>query len=332
MKALVLDKPGTPESLYTSDVEQPKPAAGEVRVKVFAVGLNPVDYKLAASGYPGWDYPMILGLDVAGVIDSVGKGVDEWQVGDPVYYHGDHSKQGGYSQYAIVTTRTLAWLPDGLSYTDAAALPCAGFTAYQALHRKLHVQKDKTILILGGAGGVGGFAIQLSKVAGLRIITTCSKHNVNFVKNLGATEIIDYQTENVKQAIDEITQNRGVDYIIDTVSSESATAALDMLAFNGAIACVAGMPDISKLSPGEKAISVHEVALGGAYTCGDITAQDDLARIGMEFGALAAKGLVKPMVEEVVNLEDIPDALVRLSMRHVRGKIVAKIPQPQEKS
>lgn len=331
MKALVLDRPGTPESLYTSDVEQPKPGPGEVRVKVHAVGLNPVDYKLAASGFPGWDYPMILGLDVAGVIDAVGPGVDEWFTGDPVYYHGDLSKPGGYSQYAVVTTRTLAWLPDGLSFTDAAALPCAGFTAYQALHRKLHVQKDKTILIIGGAGGVGGFAVQLSKVAGLKIIATCSRHNINFVKDLGASEIIDYQSENVKQAVDEITKNRGVDYIIDTVSSESATAALDMLAFNGAIACVAGLPDISKISPFEKAISIHEVALGGAYLSDDSLALDDLARIGMEFGALAAKGLVKAMVEEVVTLEEIPDALVRLSMRHVRGKIVAKIPLPAEK-
>ncbi|HEY9677993.1 MAG TPA: zinc-binding dehydrogenase [Drouetiella sp.] len=332
MKALVLDKPGTPESLYTSDVEQPKPGPGEVRIKVYAVGLNPIDYKLAASGFPGWDYPQILGLDVAGVIDAVGKGVDEWEVGDSVYYHGDHSKQGAFSQYAIVTTRTLAWLPDGLSFTDAAALPCAGFTAYQALHKKLNVQKGKTILILGGAGGVGGFAIQLAKLAGLKIITTCSKHNTNFVKNLGATEIIDYQNENVKQAVMEITQERGVDYILDTVSSDSATSALEMLAFNGSIACVAGLPDLSKLAPFEKAFSLHEVFIGGAYTCGDDSALDELAKIGMDFGNLAAKGSVKPMVEEVVNLEDIPDALVRLSMRHVRGKIVAKIPQPQDKA
>jgi NADPH:quinone reductase-like Zn-dependent oxidoreductase len=330
MKALVLDKPGTPESLYTSDVEQPKPGPGEVRVKVYAVGLNPVDYKLAASGFPGWDYPQILGLDVAGVIDSVGPGVDEWQPGDPVYYHGDLSKQGGYSQYATVTTRTLAWIPDGLSYTDAAALPCAGFTAYQALHRKLHVQKDKTILIIGGAGGVGGFAVQLAKLVGMKIITTCSRHNINFVKDLGATEVIDYQTENVAHCVQEITGERGVDYILDTVGSDSATAALEMLAFNGAIGCVAGLPDISKISPW-KGLSIHEVALNGAYLSGDDAALDDLAKIAMEFGALAGKGLIRPMVEEIVTLEEIPDALVRLSMRHVRGKIVAKIPHPNEK-
>ncbi|HEY9756273.1 MAG TPA: zinc-binding dehydrogenase [Oculatellaceae cyanobacterium] len=328
MKALVLDKPGTPETLYPSDVEQPKPGPDEVRVKVQAVGLNPVDYKLAASGFPGWSYPFILGLDVAGIIDAVGPNVEEWQPGDPVYYHGDMTKPGGYGQYAIVTTRTLAWLPDGLSYTDAAALPCAGFTAYQAIHRKLRVQKGNTILVQGGAGGVGGFAVQLAKAAGLEVIATCSRHNTNFVRDLGATEIIDYQKEDVAQAVREITNGRGVDYIVDTVSPESATKGLQMLAFNGQMACVAGLPNITSLSPYEKAFSLHEVALGGAYVTGDEQALDDLARIGMEFGALAAKGVVKPMVEETVALEDIPDALVRLSMRHVRGKIVAKIPQP----
>jgi NADPH:quinone reductase-like Zn-dependent oxidoreductase len=327
MKALVLDKPGTPETLYPSDVEQPKPGPEEVRVKVHAVGLNPVDYKLAASGFPGWSYPVILGLDVAGVIDAVGPGVEEWQPGDPVYYHGDMTKPGGYGQYAIITTKTLAWLPDGLSYTDAAALPCAGFTAYQAIHRKLQVKPGKWILVQGGAGGVGGFAVQLAKAAGLQVIATCSRHNTNFVKDLGATEIIDYQKEDVEAAVREITGGRGVDYIVDTVSSESATKGLNMLAFHGAIACVAGLPDITTVEPNEKAFSVHEVSLGGAYVTGDEQALEDLARIGMEFGALAAKGVVKPMVEETVALEDIPDALVRLSMRHVRGKIVAKIPQ-----
>jgi len=328
MKAIVLDKPGTPDSLYASDVEQPKPGPGEVRVKVYAVGLNPVDYKLAASGFPGWDYPVVLGLDVAGVIDAVAKDVDEWEPGDKVYFHGDLSKPGGFGQYMTMTTRTLAWLPDGLDYTQAAALPCAGFSAYQALHRKLHVQAGKTLLVQGGAGGVGGFTLQLAKIAGVKTIATCSRHNFNFVRDLGAQEVIDYQTEDVSSAVREITGGRGVDYIVDTVSSESATKALEMLAFNGAIACVAGLPDITGLTPSTTGVSIHEVALGGAYLSGDEAALDDLARIGMEFGALASKGQIRPMLEEVVTLEDIPEALVRLSMRHVRGKIVAKIPQP----
>ncbi len=325
MKALVLDQPGSPETLYTTEIDQPEPGPHEVRVRVHAVGLNPVDYKLAATGFPGWDYPFILGLDVAGVIDRIGNEVEDWQVGDPVYYHGDLTKPGGYGQYAIAPTHVLSWLPAGLSFTAAAALPCAGFTAYQALHRKLNIQPDKTILIHGGAGGVGGFAVQLAKLAGLKVIATCSKHNFHFVRNLGATETIEYQTGNLESVVKEITQGRGVDYILDTVGSENATASLNMLAFNGSIACVAGLPDITKLTPFEKGLSIHEIALSGAYLSGDTAAQEELARIGIDFGALVSKGAIKPMLEEVVSLEEVPDALVRLSMRHVRGKVVAAV-------
>jgi NADPH:quinone reductase-like Zn-dependent oxidoreductase len=328
MKALVLDKPGTPETLYASDVEKPQPKADEVRVKVHAVGLNPIDYKLAASGLPGWRYPVILGLDVAGVVDAVGKDVEDWQEGDPVYFFGDpHRPAGGFSQYATIAAKTLAWMPAGLNYTEAAALPCAGFTAYQALHRKLRVQAGKTLLVTGGAGGVGGFALQLAKLAGLTIITTCSRHNVKVVQDLGAQHVIDYSTEDVNKKVDQITKGAGVDYILDTVSSESATSALSMLAFGGSMACVAGLPDISNVEPFSTALSLHEIALSGAYTSKNEAALEDLARIGMEFGALASKKQIRPMVEETVTFEDIPEALMRLSMRHVRGKIVAKIPQ-----
>lgn len=327
MKALVLDRPGKPDTLYATEVTQPKPGPGEVRIKVHAVGLNPVDYKLAATGFPGWNYPFILGLDVAGVVDAVGADVEEWQEGDPVFYHGDLTKPGGYGQYTIASARTLSWLPEGVSYTAAAALPCAGFTAFQALHRKMHVQKGKTILIHGGAGGVGGFAVQLARVAGLKIIATCSKHNNKFVKDLGAEEVIDYQHQDVVEAVKKLTRDRGVDYILDTVSSENATASLDALAYNGAVACVAGLPDISNVQPFVRGISIHEVALGGAYLTDDVAGQEELAKIGIEFGAMVSKGQIKPMLEEVITLEDIPDALIRLSMRHVRGKIVATVAQ-----
>ncbi|HNB23754.1 MAG TPA: zinc-binding dehydrogenase, partial [Candidatus Melainabacteria bacterium] len=122
-------------------------------------------------------------------------------------------------------------------------------------------------------------------------------------------------------------EGKGVDYIVDTVSPENATASLDMLALNGAIACIAGLPDLTQFEQFKKAISIHEVALGSAYQSEDESALDELARIGIEFGALASKGQIKPMVEETVSLEEIPDALIRLSMRHVRGKIVANVPQ-----
>jgi len=129
----------------------PKPGKGEVRIRVHAAGLNPVDYKVAASGNPYWTYPFILGLDVAGTIDAVGEGVSDWKAGDRVFYHGDLTKPGGFAEYAITTAHTIASIPHDVTFEEAAALPCARMTAYQALHRKPYVQSGQTILIHGGA-------------------------------------------------------------------------------------------------------------------------------------------------------------------------------------
>jgi NADPH:quinone reductase-like Zn-dependent oxidoreductase len=290
-----------------------------------AVGLNPVDYKLAASGLPSWKYPFILGVDIAGTVDALGEGVTDWEVGDPIYYLGDLTRPGGYGQYTLAKSHIISWLPEGLDYVQAAALPCAGFTAYQAIHRKIHIKAGKTLLVHGGAGGVGGFAVQLGRAAGLRVIATCSSHNANFVKDLGAAEVIDYNRDNVKDKVLNLTKGRGADYVIDTVGPESATASIDMLAFNGELVCIAGLPDLAEVEQFQKGFSIHEVALGAAYFCEDQTAEEDLARIGRELGALVSKGQVRSMVGDVITLEEIPEALERLAMRHVRGKLVAKI-------
>lgn len=329
MKALVLDQPGRPETLHLDEMPMPKPAPGEVRVRVRAVGLNPVDYKLAASGFRGWRYPFILGLDVAGTIDALGTGVANWQVGDAVYYHGNLAKPGGYAEYAIAPALALAHLPAGVSFPEAAALPCAGLTAYQALHRKLHIQPQQTILIHAGAGGVGGFAIQLAAIAGLTVFATCSARNADYVRQLGAADVLDYHIDDIPAKILERTDGRGLDAILDTISSESATIGLSLLAFNGGIACVAGLPDFTCIQPFAKALSVHEIALGGAYLSQDPRAIADLAQMGQELGDLVSTSKINPMLTEVIRFEAIPDALMRLAERHVRGKIVAQLPAPQ---
>ncbi|GAB4293331.1 MAG: zinc-binding dehydrogenase [Oscillatoriaceae cyanobacterium] len=325
MKAIVIDKPGSLDNLYVKEMPEPQPQAGEVRVAVHAAGLNPADYKFILRGFRTWQYPFIPGLDVAGIIDAVGPGVTAWQVGDAVYYHGNLSKPGGFAELAIAPAHAIAPAPKNISLAEAAALPCAGFTAYQVLHRKLHINSDQTILINGGAGGVGGFAVQLASIAGLHIISTCSSRNFQWVRHLGAHEVIDYNTEDVTARVREITNGVGVNAIVDTVSSDNATASLDMLAFGGGIACVAALPDFRKLQSFSRAISVHDVALGGAYLSGDIKAQKDLAHIGTELSHLVTAGKINPMLEEVIELEEIPQALQRLTQGHVRGKIVAKI-------
>lgn len=327
MKALVLDRPGSPSSLRMAEVARPAPGPGEVLVRVHAVGLNPVDYKLAQSGHARWQYPFILGLDVAGTIEELGEGVTSWQRGEAIYYHGDLSRPGGYAQWAVVAAHVVAPLPAGLTFEQAAALPCAGFTAYLALERKLHIRSGQTVLVTGGAGGVGGFAVQLAAKSGCSVIATCSARNFDYVRSLGAAELVDYTTENLTERVRSLTGGRGVDAVVDTVSGASATEAAGLLAFNGGIACVAGMADLAAARPFRQAASVHGVMLGGAHLSGDRPAQEDLARIGREFGALVSSGRIDPMLHEVIALAEIPEALERLSARHVRGKIVAALYQ-----
>lgn len=323
MKALLLDSPGAPQALRLGEVAIPHPGPGEVRVKVQAVGLNPADYKLMATGVSSWRYPFIPGLDVAGVIDEVGEGVDGWNINDSVFYHGNYALPGGFAEFAVTTVRTLVRTPKHLSAVDAAAFPCAGFTAFQALVEKLNIQSGQSILVQGGAGGVGGYAIQIAAKTGLEVITTASSCNSDWTKSLGASWNIDYTTESISERIHQITSGRGVDAIIDTVGMETATQGLDLLAFNGAIACVARLPDLEKFRQSSHALSIHEINLGGVYRSGSITSIDRLGATGRRFAEFIGNMSIKSMVTEVVSLKQIPDALNRLTMRNVRGKIVA---------
>ncbi len=324
MKALLLDSIGPVGDLRVGDLPLPEPGAGEIRVEVKAVSLNPVDYKLAGRGHENWSWPHVLGLDVAGVVDAVGDGVEEWSVGDRVFYHGDLSKPGGFAEYAITTAHTTARIPDEVSYRDAAAIPCAGLTAYEAVVRRLYVQADHVVWMQRGAGGVGGFGIQICRNIGAEIITTASARNHEFVKGLGASHVIDYTSEDVVARILEITNGRGVDRVLSAVDITTSDQAIQVLAFRGGVACVAGLPTLDE-STFAGAHSVHQVAYGGAHTSTNRAAQLDLARMAEEMIALVAAKKIDPMVEQVIGLEDIPDGLAQLETRHVRGKIVAEL-------
>lgn len=325
MKALLLKEKGLWKEMAVQETDAPSPGKGQILVAVHAVGLNPVDYKTATGENPKWTYPHILGLDVAGVVVGVGEGVTEWRAGDRVVYHGDLTKRGGYAEYAVTHAHTVSRIPEGVSFEDAAALPTAGYTAYQAVYQKLPVTQLKTIFIHGGAGGVGGFAVQLAKLAGLEVISTASRHNHEYVKSLGADHVLDYRDDNLIGEVSRITNGRGVDAVIDAVSRQSATDALDLVAFSGHLVHIAGAPDYTKVKPFTKSVSYHEVALGAAHQSGDPVAESNLGRMGDEMLSLLASGKISSMLKEVIRLEDVPSALNRLSERHVSGKMVARV-------
>lgn len=324
MKALLLNETGPVGNLRVGELSLPEPGEGEIRVKVRSVSLNPVDYKLAGRGHPDWSWPHVLGLDVAGEVDAVGDGVDEFFAGDRVFYHGDLSKPGGFAEYAITTAHTTAAIPGGVSFNDAAAIPCAGLTAYEAVVRRLNVQPGHIVWMQGGAGGVGGFGIQICRNIGATVITTASAKNHDFVKSLGADHAIDYNTEDVVDRIMEITGGRGVDGVLGAVDPATADQGIEVLAFRGGIACVAGLPTL-KPETFIGAKSIHQVAYGGAHTSNNRDAQVDLASMASEMIALVAEGKIDPMISQVISLEEIPEGLAQLETRHVRGKIVAEI-------
>ncbi len=329
MNALVLKKPGAPDTLTLSELPMPIPDKGEIRVRVYAVGLNPVDYKVAANGHPAWEYPFILGLDVAGTVDEVGADVTDWTVGDRVVYHGNLTKPGGYAEYGITTSHTVAAIPEGISFVDAAAFPCAGLTAYQAIQRKMsmHLRTGQSILIHGGAGGVGGYALQLARIYGAsKIITTASASSFGHVRALGADICIDYNHEDVYQRVMDATDGQGVDFILNTINRSTAQKDLSMLTFGGQLTCIAGAPEnVADFQPGNRTFTLHKTALGGAHGSGNIQAEEDLARMAEEFMQLMLDGKINAMVKEVIPLVGVPAALTRIASRHVQGKIVAKL-------
>ena len=295
----------------------------DVKVRVSYASINPVDYKLIAHHPQLWQYPYVVGLDIAGEVVDVGNSCQRIKIGDRVAVHGDLSFGGALAEYVVHPEHVLYKVPSQVGLDVAAATPCAGLTAYLALVRKMNIQAGKTILIQGGSGGVGGFAIIIAKALGLHVITTCSVRNFDYVKNLGADVVLDYRNNDVYEEIKKLYPG-GVDYILETTNKENLQRDLSILAFNGHIASIVGILDTISITEFVSGFSFHEVALGGAYLSGHYLSQCDLHYMGDElFGIL--KGLaVTPAIYEY-ELSNYKQAFTDLQLNANSGKIVISI-------
>lgn len=217
MKAIVIENYGGKEELKETQVENPKASKEQVVVEVKATSINPIDWKLR-EGYlqqmMDFQFPIILGWDVAGVISEIGEGVTDWKVGDKVFARPETTRFGTYAEYTIVDQTLLAKIPENISFEEAAAVPLAGLTAWQGLFNHGKLKKGETVLIHAGAGGVGTYAIQLAKSVGARVVTTASEKNHDLLIELGADQVIDYNTENFSDILD------GVDLVLDTMGGK----------------------------------------------------------------------------------------------------------------
>lgn len=325
LKAWIIEQPGSINNLVWEDIQDVKAGEGQLVVKVMSTALNPVDYKVIESGNQNWVYPHIPGVDIAGEVIEVGKNVTGFNVGDHVTCHTNLNNKGAFAEKAVVNAASTAKIPGSISFDQAAAVLCAGMTAYEAIMQKLNHNQKKTILIHAGAGGVGGFAIQLAKNLGLKVFTTASSHNHEWVKFLGADVAIDYKKEDVTKRILEETNHDGVDLILNTVGSKEATEDLKRLTFSGQLAYIAGAPDMTHVKPFTLSPSVHEVALGAAHSSGSIRAQENLSFMAKELMEMIEKGTLDPMVSEILPREELPAGLKKVKDRHVRGKIIVRM-------
>ncbi len=326
MKALTYHK-DTDEFVVT-ELEKPTPAKGEVLVKVVATGLNPVDAKINkwCVAARDMDDTWVPGLDVSGIIEEVGEGVTNWAVGDAVLYHGNMFRpHGGYAEYAVTDAQTLTKHPK-VDPVIAAATPCAGWTAWRALVDKLNIADRNSLLVMGGSGGVGGFAIQIAKHFGTeKIFATCSDRNTDYVTSLGATHTIDYSWEDAMSIVFQNTNMQGAEAALDTVGDDNDITAADCLGFEGHLAEI-----VNTLRPAAynnaflKGLSFHQLSLGAAHRAGD-KAKANLVKAGTAFSKLLEEGeITVPRLQEI-SLEKVGEALKGIRNQRTVGKIVLKL-------
>jgi NADPH:quinone reductase len=233
VRAMVTPQFGGADLFEEREVERPRPGAGEVLVRVVAAGTNPVDAKLRANGRSaGLEEPIILGADISGVVEEVGPGVTDLAPGEEVYYTPE--------VFGSRSADIVAKKPATISHEEAASVPLAGGTAYEAIVRRLAVRVGETILIHGGAGGVGSFAVQIAKAAGARVLATASSDNQGILKELGADVAIDYKSQDVREVALDDTSGEGVDVVLDTVGGPTIVESLPATKPFGRLATILG--------------------------------------------------------------------------------------------
>lgn len=315
MRAVVLQRFGGPEVLQMGDVPRPTPGPGELLVRIVAAGTNPLDAKIRATGH--WakiQPPAVLGYEASGVVEEVGVGVEGFRSGDEVYYVAEvlGNRGGCYAEYNVVPARIVARKPRSLSFIEAAAVPLAGGTAWDGIVRRLAVRVGETVLVHGGAGGVGSFAVQFAHRAGARVLATASTANQRTLRQLGVDRPIDYTSEDVGDVIRRETEGRGVDALFDTVGGESLARLLPYVREFGRAATI--LAPAGDLRP----IYRNNLALHGIFLARERERLDEMR-------PMLERGEVKPLIDLVLPLEDARKAHERLDSGHGRGKIVLKI-------
>ena len=308
MKAIRVHQFGGPEVLKYEDAPRPVPAADEVLIKVYASGMNPVDWKmragLAESLFP-IQLPFIPGWDVSGEIEEVGSDILIFKKGDEVYGRPDVTRDGTYAEYVAVKANQINFKPKSINHDKASAVPLAGLTAWQGLFDYGHLEEGQKVLIHAAAGGVGSFAVQLAKWKGAYVIGTSSEENIDFLFDLGADEALDYKTVKFEDRL------KDVDLVFDLIGGDTQQRSLKIIKKGGRLITIVQ----PKYQEEAKANDIHM----------EVFMTQSLPEELEQLGNLIDSGKIKPIVTRTFPLKDAAEAQKEIEKGHTRGKMVLTV-------
>jgi NADPH:quinone reductase-like Zn-dependent oxidoreductase len=306
MRAVAVQEIGGPERLEVLDLAVPVPGPGEVLVRVEAAGVNEVDTMFREGYLDGGARPLIMGSDFSGVVEALGPDADGLAPGDEVYGY-KLLGNGTYAEYVTVRADWVARKPATITHAEAAALPCVGLTAYQAVVDELDVRAGETVLVTGAAGGVGTVAVQLAADRGARVVGTASARNETYVRDLGAEDFVDYTAGDWVDAVRAV-HPAGVDAALTAIGGETKRRAPGALRDGGRLVWISG---------DDKAGPPMERFIAGSYR-GGMPDRDTLRALA----GLVDEGRLRVALQEVYALEDAKAAQLEVVGGHVRGKLV----------
>ena len=315
MRAMAIRDFGGTDQIEEIDAPEPLVGPDSVRIRVRAAGVNPVDVKIRqGASKERWPhfFPLILGWDAAGVVEQVGPAVTSVGVGDEVYTYArkDYVRDGTYAELVTMRAEAVVRKPATASWEEAAAVPLAALTAYQALHEALRVESADTVLIHGGSGGVGSFAVQLARAAGAHVIATGSARNHDFLRDLGAAETVDYNAVDFADAVRE-SHPGGVDRVFDLIGGDTLERSAAVVRPRGMVASVL-------VPQAPAAFAERDVAYRYVFVRPD---GDQLTTLA----ALIDDGAVGVHLQDAMPLADAARAHEQIESGHTRGKLVLTV-------
>jgi NADPH2:quinone reductase len=331
MRAVVMTATGGPEVLELQEVRIPWPrSANDVLVRLKFAGLNPADAYFRSQGtYVTGSRPIVLGHDGSGIVEALGSGVTELEIGERVCFcHGGIGAElGTYAEFAVVPAEQLVRIPDGVSWQDAAAIPLVTITAWEALVERARLEPGEFVLIHGGAGGTGQMAIQLARIRGGKVATTVSSgEKAEIVTALGAERAIHYRAEDFVAAALTWTEGKGLHVALDNVGADVMVRTFAAMAPYGRVVTLMGMPaDDADLDAYNRNLTIHNVMMLTPqwFGLGDhLRRQADIVRMMIPY---LASGEIQVRIEECFALSDVAAAHQRLEAGGLSGKIVLQV-------